>query len=66
MATYKKEIVINFDIFWFFQDRSGFDALQKEFKTSSQFTRVLLSVLQERYVYLTSFFAIYFFTNYAN
>ncbi|VUZ44432.1 unnamed protein product, partial [Hymenolepis diminuta] len=29
-------------------DRSGFDTLQKEFKTSCQFTRVVISVLQER------------------
>ncbi|KAL5104041.1 Endophilin-A2 [Taenia crassiceps] len=29
-------------------DRTGFDALQKEFKSSCQFTRVLISVLQER------------------
>lgn len=29
-------------------DRTGFDILQKEFKSSCQFTRVLISILQER------------------
>ncbi|KAH9279650.1 hypothetical protein ECG_07861 [Echinococcus granulosus] len=31
-----------------FMDRTGFDILQKEFKSSCQFTRVLISILQER------------------